>query len=150
MRADLLRALGGFDPALSGTEDWDLWIRLAAGAQGAAVAEVLWAYVEHGTNMLSGAARTEAHRPDFERLAAKHAEAAERLGVGQLARAVLALGGAGIWQRMRSRVVGPTAAPAWLAELAAQPSAPCRLTAARPHARLLAPINHHPRPEHGG
>jgi hypothetical protein len=41
VRADLLRALGGFDPALTGTEDWDLWIRLAACAQGAAVAEVL-------------------------------------------------------------------------------------------------------------
>ena len=162
VRADLLRALGGFDPALSGTEDWDLWIRLAARAQGAAVAEVLWAYVEHGTNMLAGAARAEAHRPDFERLAAKHAEAAERLGlrfggigwtgwaasrhrhagrrfraaatylrgaisdrsVGQLARAVLALGGAGIWQRVRAYLVGPPDAPAWLAELAAQPSDP--------------------------
>lgn len=160
-RTDLLRALGGFDPALRGTEDWELWIRLAANAQGASVAEVLWAYVEHGGNMLGGAPSVEAQRSDFERLAAKHGAAAERLGLrfggigwtgwvasrhrhagrrfraaatylrgavsdrspAQLARAVLALGGEGIWQRVRARVVGPPDAPAWLAELAA-PSVP--------------------------
>jgi len=161
-RTDLLCALGGFDTALSGTEDWDLWIRLAAGAKGAAVPEVLWAYVEHGTNMLAGTSSVEAHRPDFERLAAKHGAAAERLGLhfgatgwtgwaasrhrqagrrfraaatylrgaiserspGQLARAVLAIAGAGVWKRAHALVVGPPEAPPWLAELAAQPSAP--------------------------
>jgi len=80
-RTDLLRDLGGFDPELHGTEDWDLWIRLAANTRGAAVAQVLWAYVEHGANMRGGSARAEAQRPDFERLAAKHSASAERLGL---------------------------------------------------------------------
>lgn len=29
-RAALLREVGGFDPAVDGAEDWDLWVRLAA------------------------------------------------------------------------------------------------------------------------
>ncbi len=80
VRTDLLRAVGGFDPALSSPADWDLWIRLAAEAPGAAVAEVLWAYVEHGANMLGGEDSAQAARPEFELMVAKHGAAAERLG----------------------------------------------------------------------
>lgn len=80
-RTELLRAVGGFDASLSGPEDWDLWIRLAAEAAGAAVPDVLWAYVEHGANMLAGSNRVEALRPAFELMAAKHGPAADRLGV---------------------------------------------------------------------
>lgn len=41
---DLLRLAGGFDPGLRGSEDWDLWIRLAAHAPLAAVDRPLVAY----------------------------------------------------------------------------------------------------------
>jgi glycosyltransferase involved in cell wall biosynthesis len=80
VRTDLLLALGGFDPALSAPADWDLWIRVAAEAPGAAVPEVLWAYVEHGSNMLAGEDTAEAARPEFDLMVAKHGAAAERLG----------------------------------------------------------------------
>jgi glycosyltransferase involved in cell wall biosynthesis len=159
-RTDLLRACGGFDPLLSAAADWDMWIRLAAEAPGAAVAEVLWAYVEHGANMLAGHDRADAVRPEFERIAAKHRAAAERLGwrfgstwwtrwvasrhrfagrrlraaatymqgavsdrsPGDLVRAVGALGGEGLWQRVRERVIGRPDAPSWLLELGEQAS----------------------------
>ncbi len=79
-RTDLLRALGGFDPLLSGTEDWDMWIRLAAEAPGACVPDVLWASVVHGANKVAGTVQAETRRPQFEILVAKHGAAAERLG----------------------------------------------------------------------
>ncbi|MGO8904201.1 MAG: glycosyltransferase family 2 protein [Solirubrobacteraceae bacterium] len=160
-RTDLVRALGGFDSTLSGPEDWDMWIRLAAEAPGVAVAEVLWAYVQHGANMFAGSDPAEA-RSGFELMAAKHGAAAEHLGVsfgsigwtvqvashhrhagrrfraaatyvrsaisdrsaGQLARAVLALGGEDLWQQVRARMIGRPHAPPWLTELAIQTSAP--------------------------
>jgi len=156
-RTDLLRAVGGFDPALSSPADWDLWIRLAAEAPGAAIAEVLWAYVEHGANMLGGGS-AEAARPEFEMMVAKHGAAAERLGVsfgstwwmrwvasrhrfagrrfraaatylraaisdrsvGDLVRGLGAVGGEGIWQPVRARLIGPPHAPPWLTEIALQ------------------------------
>jgi glycosyltransferase involved in cell wall biosynthesis len=40
----LLREIGGFDPALLGSEDWDLWIRLAQHSPLAAVDRPLTAY----------------------------------------------------------------------------------------------------------
>ena len=80
-RTDLLRAVGGFDPELSAPADWDLWIRLADIAPGATVTEILWAYVEHGANMLAGGARAEAARSEFELMIAKHGAAAERLAL---------------------------------------------------------------------
>ncbi|MGO4406415.1 glycosyltransferase family 2 protein [Bosea sp. RAF48] len=41
---DLVREVGGFDTALRGSEDWDLWIRLAQHSQLAAVDRPLIAY----------------------------------------------------------------------------------------------------------
>jgi len=161
-RTDLLRALGGFDPLLSGAEDWDMWIRLAAEAPGACVPDVLWAYVVHGANEVAGTVQAETRRPQFEILVAKHGAAAKRLGFrfgsigwtrwvasrhrsagrrvraaatymqgaiydrspGQLARAVLALGGEDIWRRARERMIGPPSTPGWLAEIAAQTNVP--------------------------
>jgi glycosyltransferase involved in cell wall biosynthesis len=79
-RTDLLRELGGFDPALSAPADWDLWIRLADMAPGASVSDNLWAYVEHGANMLAGAPSPESARAEFELMVAKHGAAAEHLG----------------------------------------------------------------------
>jgi hypothetical protein len=77
----LLREVGGFDEDFSSTADWDLWIRLSALASGAAEAEPLLAYVEHGGNMLGGSADAEGARPEFDRLAIKHAAAAQQAGV---------------------------------------------------------------------
>jgi hypothetical protein len=42
--ATLLREVGGFDPALPGSEDWDLWIRLARHSSVAAVDRPMIAY----------------------------------------------------------------------------------------------------------
>ncbi|MCP9489426.1 MAG: glycosyltransferase family 2 protein [Solirubrobacteraceae bacterium MAG38_C4-C5] len=75
-RTDLLRELDGFDPQLSAMADWDLWIRLAATAPGAACSPLLTAYVEHDTNMLGGGSDAGLQRPEFERLAGKHVAAA--------------------------------------------------------------------------
>jgi glycosyltransferase involved in cell wall biosynthesis len=47
VRADALARVGGFDPRLRRTEDWDLWIRLAREGPPAAVACPLVAYRMH-------------------------------------------------------------------------------------------------------
>jgi glycosyltransferase involved in cell wall biosynthesis len=47
VRADALARVGGFDPALRRTEDWDLWIRLARDGPPAAVRRPLVAYRMH-------------------------------------------------------------------------------------------------------
>jgi glycosyltransferase involved in cell wall biosynthesis len=50
VRADVLRASGGFDERLRFAEDWDLWMRLVLATDAVAVDEVLVAYVTHGAN----------------------------------------------------------------------------------------------------
>jgi glycosyltransferase involved in cell wall biosynthesis len=52
VRADLLAAVGGFDPALRRTEDWDLWIRLARSGAPAAADAPLVAYRFHPGNRI--------------------------------------------------------------------------------------------------
>jgi glycosyltransferase involved in cell wall biosynthesis len=47
VRADALGRVGGFDPGLRRTEDWDLWIRLAREGPPAAVRRPLVAYRMH-------------------------------------------------------------------------------------------------------
>jgi glycosyltransferase involved in cell wall biosynthesis len=78
-RTELVRKLGAFDEQLFQLADWDLWIRLALAGRAAACIDVLVAYTIHGANMLL------THRPDvfpeFERLAAKHGDAAAAHGV---------------------------------------------------------------------
>lgn len=49
---DLLREIGGFDPALRGSEDWDMWIRLARHSPLAVVNRPMVAY-RVGTQALS-------------------------------------------------------------------------------------------------
>ena len=51
-RAELVRALGGFDEDLHQLADWDLWLRLAWAGRIAACDEILTAYLEHDQNML--------------------------------------------------------------------------------------------------
>lgn len=41
-RTKLVRAVGGFDPAVDGAEDWDLWVRLAAQSK---VVKIAWPLV---------------------------------------------------------------------------------------------------------
>jgi glycosyltransferase involved in cell wall biosynthesis len=51
VRASLLAAVGGFDPALRRTEDWDLWIRIARRGPPACVRKPLVAYRFHPGNV---------------------------------------------------------------------------------------------------
>lgn len=81
VRTDLLRDAGGFDESFSALADWDLWIRVARLAPGSSCPRSLVGYVEHGTNMLAGAADPMEVRPEFDRLASKHAAAAAASGV---------------------------------------------------------------------
>jgi glycosyltransferase involved in cell wall biosynthesis len=50
-RTELVREVGGFDERLALLADWDLWIRLAAGACPAVCEQVLVAYRLHPDNM---------------------------------------------------------------------------------------------------
>ena len=78
-RTDLLRAVGGFDPAFRTMEDWDLWLGLVARASPAAVDDPLVAYRQARPSK----SRRNAHllREHCNRLAARHADVSERIGV---------------------------------------------------------------------
>jgi glycosyltransferase involved in cell wall biosynthesis len=52
-RADVVRAVGGFDPRPKSAADWDMWLRLSAAGPAASVDEPLIAYVEHAAGMSS-------------------------------------------------------------------------------------------------
>ncbi len=52
-RADVVRAVGGYDPELLTAADWDMWLRLSAAGPAASVQEPLIAYVEHAAGMSS-------------------------------------------------------------------------------------------------
>ena len=78
-RADVVRAVGGFDEQLFQLADWDLWIRLALAGTAAAVPEILVGYVMHDESMLLTDRRDVF--PEIEYLAAKHRAAHERYGV---------------------------------------------------------------------
>jgi glycosyltransferase involved in cell wall biosynthesis len=77
-RAEILRGLGGFDPALSVVADWDLWIRLALRSEPAAVDRPLVGYLRHEDSM---SRNLEAIRLELEHVAAKHAAARAELGL---------------------------------------------------------------------
>jgi GT2 family glycosyltransferase len=51
VRSEVLAAVGGFDPSLRRTEDWDLWIRIARTGPPACVREPLVAYRFHMGNV---------------------------------------------------------------------------------------------------
>lgn len=69
-RADLVRALGGFDEQLFQLSDWDLWIRLAWAGSASVCEEVLVGYLEHSENMLLSDPRDVT--PEFTYLETKH------------------------------------------------------------------------------
>jgi glycosyltransferase involved in cell wall biosynthesis len=69
VRAELIRELGGFDPAFSTLADWDLWARLASAAPLASVDEPLVAYLVQADSM---SADTGLLGQDLDRFLAKH------------------------------------------------------------------------------
>jgi glycosyltransferase involved in cell wall biosynthesis len=68
-RRELVESVGGFDPALSITADWELWIRLWAAAPHASVGRPLLAYRRHVGGM-SG--RNVGFRRELRHVLAKH------------------------------------------------------------------------------
>ncbi len=70
VRTELVRRLGGFDEQLRCFEDWDLWLRLAAVAPAAAVADVLVAHLEHADSTLFRSPVDV--REQHERMLSKH------------------------------------------------------------------------------
>jgi hypothetical protein len=86
-RTALVREVGGFDERLGLLADWDLWLRLAGVARGAACPELLVAYTEHPGNMTPEPARVER---ELALMAETHAplvrEQGGRLGGADLAR----------------------------------------------------------------
>lgn len=77
-RAEVVRALGGFDPELRVVADWDLWIRLALQSPLAAVDRPLVSYLRHAGSM---SRELDAIRHELERVAAKHARARSERGL---------------------------------------------------------------------
>jgi glycosyltransferase involved in cell wall biosynthesis len=75
----LLEELGGFDERLSTMADWDLWIRLAHAAPGAADPEIAVAYVRHGGSMVIRGDYDALAELDY--LAQKHAALSRAAGV---------------------------------------------------------------------
>jgi glycosyltransferase involved in cell wall biosynthesis len=75
---DLVRDVGGFDPALRGSEDWDVWIKLAQRSPLAAVDRPLIAY-RLGTQSLS--LDGDRMRTGSSIVVARYAALAARLGV---------------------------------------------------------------------
>lgn len=76
-RTDLLRALGGFDPGMPQSEDWDLWLRLAAVAPVGCLPAVLMDYTMHRPGNLS--AQRSARLDAMRIIAHRHGPAAQRL-----------------------------------------------------------------------
>jgi glycosyltransferase involved in cell wall biosynthesis len=77
VRADVVRRCDGFDTQFCHLADWDMWIRLAASARPAEIAEVIVAQVRHPDSMLFQGGDI---RREFEALARKHSSVASALG----------------------------------------------------------------------
>ena len=76
---DLLRKVGGFDPALPIMPDWDLWIRLALLSPLVGCDRPLLAYLRHGRSQTSAGGAT--FDAEFRYLRDKFADERRRLGV---------------------------------------------------------------------
>jgi glycosyltransferase involved in cell wall biosynthesis len=72
VRTSLIRAIGGFDPSLSTSADWDAWIRLAARTRFGYIDEILSRYRTHEGQMHLNIDRMSA---DIRRVIAKSREA---------------------------------------------------------------------------
>jgi len=82
VKAELVRRLGGFDENLWHLQDWDMWLRLAVEARGAACSEILVGYVVHGENSFQG---DSAHdmMEDLSYLLSKHGSGPKGLDVDE-------------------------------------------------------------------
>jgi len=69
---ELVRSLGGFDPALGVVADWDLWIRLALAAPAAPVDRPLVGYLRHPEAMSRDVALL---RAELQHVSEKHEQA---------------------------------------------------------------------------
>lgn len=69
MRADALRSLGGFDPEIWGSDDWDLYVRLAARGSFVFEPRVALHYRIHGAN---ASRRAVLHARNHMRVAWRH------------------------------------------------------------------------------
>ena len=69
VRSNVLSAVGGFDPTLRRTEDWDLWIRIARTGPPACAREPLVAYRFHAGNIVADPAEMV---EEARRLAARY------------------------------------------------------------------------------
>ena len=76
--AELVRAVGGFDPRLSLLADWDLWIRLGRVSPAVGIDRPLLGYVRHDANMSLNVARIN---DEFHLLDTKYATLREELGI---------------------------------------------------------------------
>lgn len=76
-RTDLLRAAGGFDGGMPQSEDWDLWLRLAACAPVGCLPAVLTDYTMHRPGNLSGQRRARLDAMHF--VVKRHGAMAGRL-----------------------------------------------------------------------
>jgi glycosyltransferase involved in cell wall biosynthesis len=79
MRRELFEAVGGYDPAFTGYEDWEFWLHaLKCGWGGRRVEEVTLLYRRHGASRNVEARRH--YRATFRQLRSKHAALYERAG----------------------------------------------------------------------
>jgi glycosyltransferase involved in cell wall biosynthesis len=76
-RTDLLRQAGGFEECMSQSEDWDLWLRLAARAPVGCLPMVLTDYTMHRPGNLSGQRRARVEA--MEHVVQRHGATAARL-----------------------------------------------------------------------
>jgi len=66
LRTDALRAVGGFDPELAVTADWDLWLRVAPRVRLAASPALSVGYTRHAGNLHLGVAKVLDELPRLE------------------------------------------------------------------------------------
>jgi glycosyltransferase involved in cell wall biosynthesis len=79
IRRELFEAVGGYDPAFAGYEDWEFWIHaLEQGWGGRRVEDVTFFYRRHGLSRHTGARRR--YRATYRQLRRKHATLYGRAG----------------------------------------------------------------------
>lgn len=79
---ELVREVGGFDPRFSIYADWDLWLRMAAVAEGSSVREILLGYVTHDGSMHRQSVREAADELARLRRHHRHGQVGRVEGVG--------------------------------------------------------------------
>lgn len=127
LRAQAVRAIGGFDTSLRTCEDWDLWRRLAsAGHRPVPVAATVAEYVVRGDS--ASMATPQLLTDGLRLIATAHHEAAWPAAEGAAAQAAFCAYVAGL-------VIGQGGDPAWVLEQWAEPA---KDTSANALAEMLA------------